>query len=132
MVAEARHCQNPACGVVLVMPPGYVHWPEGRGIYCSRQCNGSAQPARNKERAQRMLEERAYAVEEVAFLIGTDSPSSLARRLGYEVTEQLANACRAEGRDDLANRLMREDWPGWAGVRELGDHLTHDGHDREA
>ena len=95
--------------MVLVMPPGYVNWPEGRGLYCSRQCNGTAQPERNRERAKRMLEERAHVVSEVDFLIGTDAPISLANRLGYEVTEQLANACRAEGRDDLANQLMRED-----------------------
>lgn len=109
MVAEKRYCQNPACGKELTMPPKCINWPKGKGKYCSRACTGKARSAQMKQVQNEIHgKRRAYIVEELDFLIGTDSPERLARRLGYNTVEGLTKACQREKREDLASKLKRQ------------------------
>lgn len=48
---------------------------------------------------------RFDVVAEVETLVGSDTPVSLAARLGYANPDSLARALRRKGRDDLANRF---------------------------
>jgi len=87
LAAERRMCLG--CGEHLV--PRYG---EGVAAFAARKsCKLACQAKR-----------RSYVVEEVDFLVGSDEPDRLARRLGYEL-EGLVSLLEDEGREDLARRL---------------------------
>ena len=44
-------------------------------------------------------------IEDVEWIIGTDSPDSIARRLGYKRVKVLRELLHRNGRPDLATRL---------------------------
>lgn len=74
------------------------------GVVCSR-CGGLRSRARgfcDVCQALRSVAERDYLIGEVEFLAGTDSPHSIARRLGYSQTQYLARVLVRYGRPDLA------------------------------
>lgn len=50
-------------------------------------------------------------IENVEFLLGTDSPESIARRLGYKSAKNLSCVLYRAGRPDLGRRIAqtRED-----------------------
>jgi hypothetical protein len=52
---------------------------------------------------------RDYMLSEVEWLIGTDMPESIARRLGYLSVESMARFLQREGRHDLARHFWRKD-----------------------
>ena len=49
----------------------------------------------------------AQMIEDLEWILGTDHPESIARRLGYASADALITSLRRAGRDDLADRLMR-------------------------
>jgi hypothetical protein len=54
-----------------------------------------------------MNHERDETLEDVEWIIGTDAPDRIARRLGYERPESLIRSLARWGRHDLASRLER-------------------------
>lgn len=52
---------------------------------------------------------RAMVLEEIEFLVGTDSPERIAQRLGYDNLRHLRQLLRRWGRSDLAEKFQRED-----------------------
>lgn len=48
---------------------------------------------------------REDVIEDVEWIVGTDNPESIARRLDYNSPHQLYEALRVWGRQDLINRL---------------------------
>lgn len=59
-------------------------------------------------RALARVAEREHLTGEVEWLLGTDSPARIARRLGYRSTEALAKRLQREGRRDLAAHFYSE------------------------
>jgi hypothetical protein len=45
---------------------------------------------------------------EVAWIVGTDTPDNIARRLGFKNLDNLVRRLRREGRHHLINRLVPE------------------------
>ena len=82
---RVRRCRG--CGAV---PTRWAR--KWRQRYCSQQCRP---------------EQRAYVVSELDFLLGTDEPWSLAKRLGYPTTDALARMLYRENRPDLAVHFER-------------------------
>jgi hypothetical protein len=50
----------------------------------------------------------AQVIENLEWIIGTDSPEHVAHRLGYGNARNLERQLRRWGRNDLANRIARE------------------------
>jgi len=65
--------------------------------FCSKQCVGKHKQRRTRE-----------IVEDLEWIIGTDSPESIAKRLGYGEPQSLMKALRRAGRHDLSQRFGRE------------------------
>ena len=57
---------------------------------------------------KRILHQRDDVIEDVEWIIGTDSPASIAHRLGYSSADALINALRKWNRADLADWLRRD------------------------
>lgn len=56
-------------------------------------------------RPSRTLHTRQHVIEDLEWIIGTDSPESVAERLGYRRLDTLQSSLRKWGRADLADRL---------------------------
>jgi hypothetical protein len=69
-----------------------------RRRFCSASCSDL-----NRESSK-----RRRVVEDVEFLIGTDYPLSIAKRVGYAKVRSLVRILEAADRVDLAERLSRE------------------------
>ena len=48
---------------------------------------------------------KQHVIEDVEWIIGTDHPDNVARRLGYRSSKCLADQVKLWGRPDLADRL---------------------------
>ena len=53
----------------------------------------------------RVIHSRQTVIEDVEWIIGTDSPESIAERLDYRCLDTLQSSLRKWGRADLADRL---------------------------
>ena len=100
MISETKDCEF--CGEAYSrtmsasgkLQPGPT-WRKRR--YCSPQCAG-------KGRQKPVLE----AVSELEWIIDTDNPESIAKRLGYASPQDLMRFLRRAGRQDLSSRLARQ------------------------
>ena len=103
VMVAARTCAGKDCENPLVKRHNESAARFEARIYCGRSCasKGKAQEGRERVRAER----RKYLIGEVEFLVGTDTPDSLARRLGYANLDNLADALIKWGRRDLAAKL---------------------------
>ena len=103
VMVAARTCAGKDCENPLIKRHNESAARFEARIYCGRSCasKGKAHEGRQKARASR----REYLISEVEFLVGTDAPDSLARRLGYAHADSLARALQNWGRDDLAEKL---------------------------
>ena len=63
-------------------------------------------------------------IEDVEWIIGTDSPESIAVRLGYRRLNNLLTALRRWGRADLADRLSPNGAKGTITATKLGTGET--------
>lgn len=80
---------------------------------CSTECAHASWWRQSKERvaAARMARTNLRhdtVTSEVEFLLGTDSPDSIARRLGYSCADMVSKRLTEWGRTDLATRLHAE------------------------
>ena len=80
---------------------------------CSTECAHASWWRQSKERvaAARMARTKLRhdtVTAEVEFLLGTDSPDNIARRLGYSCADMLSKRLTEWGRTDLATRLRAE------------------------
>ena len=69
--------------------------------FCSSGCSGRANSTAAAEAR------RQAKLEDVEWLVGTDSPQNIATRLGYKDLGNLTAVLQRWGRDDLAQRLIR-------------------------
>lgn len=82
-----------------------------RGRRTCADCGGLRQDTKagcDVCRALRTVEQREHLAHEVEWLLGTDSPTRIARRLGYRSTEALAKRLSRDGRRDLATHFYSE------------------------
>ena len=70
--------------------------PEGKADFCEWNCRKAR---------------REYVIGELKFLVGTDRPHNLARRLGYE-PKSLARSLARWGEPELANLIEHDVVPG--------------------
>ena len=71
-------------------------------------CTGHYQRAQKGaplDKPLRVIHSRQTVIEDVEWIIGTDSPESIAVRLGYRRLDTLQSSLRKWGRADLADRL---------------------------
>ena len=71
-------------------------------------CTGHYQRAQKGaplDKPLRVIHSRQTVIEDVEWIIGTDSPESIAVRLGYRCLDTLQSSLRKWGRADLADRL---------------------------
>ena len=71
-------------------------------------CTGHYQRAQKGaplDKPLRVIHSRQTVIEDVEWIIGTDSPESIAERLGYRRLDTLQSSLRKWGRADLADRL---------------------------
>ena len=74
--------------------------------FCNSECSSGAR----RSEATRPRGKRANAViEDVQWIIGTDSPESIARRVGYSSVSSLTRSLTGWGERELALRLGMED-----------------------
>ena len=95
--ANGQRCTVPGCGEAHM----------ARGLcakHYTRQRRG--QPLEAVLPPPSPAPKQEIVIEEVCFLLGTDSPDNLAPRLGYPSLVELTAALRGWGRADLAARLM--------------------------
>lgn len=88
-----KTCEH--CGNQYARTPdeSQQHWRTRR--YCGRSCAGKA------ARAKQVQAARNQRIEDVEWIIGTDSPESVARRLGYANADNLSRLLYRWGRPDL-------------------------------
>ena len=87
-----------ACSV-----PGCDH-PRHAGGTCTGHYQ-RAQKGAPLDKPLRVIHFRQTVIEDVEWIIGTDSPESIAVRLGYRCLDTLQTSLRKWGRADLADRL---------------------------
>ena len=87
-----------ACSV-----PGCDH-PRHAGGMCTGHYQRSQKGA-PLDKPLRVIHFRQTVIEDVEWIIGTDSPESIAERLGYRCLDTLQSSLRKWGRADLADRL---------------------------
>lgn len=75
------------------------HWQVRK--FCGRTCMGIA------ARRAREADKRTQRIEDVEWLLGTDRPDNIARRLGYADLASLTKVLRRWDRNDLVARLNR-------------------------
>lgn len=63
-------------------------------------------------------QERLRVIEDAEWIVGTDHPEHIARRVGFATTKQLYDALRRWGRQDLVDRCHTW-WVTHATTREL-------------
>ena len=88
-----------ACSV-----PGCDH-PRHAGGMCTGHYQ-RAQKGAPLDKPLRVIHSRQTVIEDVEWIIGTDSPESIAVRLGYRRLDTLQSSLRKWGRADLADRLI--------------------------
>lgn len=76
------------------------HWRARK--YCGRSCAGAAAWIKSS------TTKREARIEDVEWLLGTDSPDNIATRLGYKDAANLVTVLKRWGRPDLAARLARD------------------------
>lgn len=64
-------------------------------------------PKRSWPKQNAVARKRAELIEELTVLLDTDTPSNIARRLGYKTPEPLARRLQRAGRIDLARIFWR-------------------------
>ena len=97
---NGRTCQQCGNQYARTRDESQQHWKARK--FCGRSCAGaSAQQAQAAAK-------RVRRIEDVEWLLGTDSPESIARRLGYANERNLVDLLRRWGRPDLAARMTRE------------------------
>lgn len=77
-----------------------AHWRARK--FCGRSCAGSS------ARVRQMNAARSARIEDLEWIIGTDSPQNVAHRLGYASLPNLLTVLRRWGRNDLSERLTRD------------------------
>lgn len=75
------------------------HWQSRK--FCGRTCAGLA--ARIKQAADK----RAERIEDLEWLVGTDTPENISRRLGYSDLDTLIRSLQRWDRPDLLAKLNR-------------------------
>jgi hypothetical protein len=71
--------------------------------FCSNACGNEVKFEANRKAA---AERRDAIIEDLEWILGTDNPDRVTRRLGYSDVENLRMVLRRWGREDLANRLL--------------------------
>ena len=80
------------------------HGPDGRSAV-ERLGELVADVSVALDKPLRVIHFRQPVIEDVEWIIGTDSPESIAVRLGYRRLDTLQTSLRKWGRADLADRL---------------------------
>jgi hypothetical protein len=90
-IRDSKRCENGDCGRRYERRTGKSHqaWEEQR--FCGRECAAAAR--------------RSNVVEEVAWIIDTDYPDSIAKRVGYASVDSLINKLHGLGEHELGNKL---------------------------
>jgi hypothetical protein len=94
-----RECEECSRTFARTRGESNQHWAMRR--FCGRSCSGSWSARRAAE------QRRAAQIEDLEWIVGTDSPEHIARRLGYASVSNLERVLHRWGRHDLANRLER-------------------------
>lgn len=95
-----RTCQR--CGTTYERTNGISPGQFARSRFCSRSCTAAARGF------QPSVERQGHVIEDVEWLLGTDTPESIANRLGYANLRNLLDLLRRWERRDLAERLIRD------------------------
>lgn len=99
--AKRRFCSN-RCSNTWRMRNGFAAELASRRDPATLATNGRRGGAAF---AEKMHARRAVVIEDVEWIVGTDHPENIARRLGYTNAENLATLLRRWGREDLSARL---------------------------
>ena len=103
MNEETKVCQNTDCGKEFTRTVSARGKKEPMRFWVKRQFCGNS--CANKGRWQVHFRN---LIEDVEWIIGTDHPESIAKRVHYKNAKDLAHILREKGRGDLADRLQRE------------------------
>lgn len=105
----SKTCQNAACGKTfnrernamgkLQPPRTYL-----KRRFCSPDCAYTIRRDETHVPTQRELD----MIEDVAWIIGTDTPENIAKRVGYHTVDYLVRTLSKCKANELASRLTRE------------------------
>ena len=101
-MTTTRHC--PVCEHPLTRHDNERESAFKVRVFCSPSC---ASKAGSEARAASAAAERQSLIEDLEWIIGTDSPQHVAQRLGYANADNLWRVLCRWGRHDLAARLDR-------------------------
>ena len=102
MAADTKACGN--CGKEYSRRPDQTRRQFAESTYCSRACTSRHARARQTAKYAQM---RADRMEDVEWIIDSDSPENVAARLGYKNVHALIRMCERWERPDLATKLRR-------------------------
>src|SRR5690349_8301651 len=91
---ESKVCGGDDCTTVYFRSRRYSQVEWEKRTYCSSACSLEAR--------------KSHIVEDVEWIIDTDHPESIARRVGYSKPENLVNRLRKLGAVELADKLARK------------------------
>lgn len=94
---DTKPCQNVDCEKRCVRRKKEPEQLWSKRKYCSAGCANSRWKVRHD-----------HMIGEVEWIIGTDHPESIARRVGYAHAKDLVTLLREKGRPDLGDKLSRE------------------------
>lgn len=97
---KGRTCRQCGNQYARTRDESKAHWQARK--FCGRSCAGVA------ARLKQVKGKREERIEDVEWLLGTDSPDNIAARLGYKDAANLATLLRRWDRPDLAARLARD------------------------
>lgn len=97
---KGRTCEQCGNQYARTRDESQAHWKARK--FCGRSCAGAA--AWIKTAATK----REARIEDVEWLLGTDSPDNIATRLGYKDATTLVTLLKRWDRPDLAARLTRD------------------------
>jgi hypothetical protein len=100
--ADVKECVN--CGKAYTRRPDQTRAKFAEAVYCSRACSSRHARARQNAHYAQM---RADRMEDVEWIIDSDSPENVAARLGYKNVHALIRMCERWERPDLATKLRR-------------------------
>jgi hypothetical protein len=115
LATPPRTCEH--CGQTFERRPNQEAWQFNRQRFCGNSCSARWKVAHtthastgNLDGLRAALEtlaaKREQTLEDLEWIIGTDSPENVAHRLGYASVKSLERVLHRWGRPDLASRLQ--------------------------
>ena len=104
-----KTCENPHCGKTFTRKRYQSGKLEPNTIYAKRRyCNPECWEATRNWADYQPTQRELDMIEDVAWIVGTDTPERIAERVGYKNVDYLARTLRKCRQNELSSRLLRE------------------------